>query len=154
MSTNLRSHQWKQQGSVVLWRYTENLRNYPGWQLTADAMGCHSLVELLDAFDADGVAGSRAVNISPPTPAILTVPNNRRAQWVAPTKLRVSFSTTPSQWRFPEALEPAGLTVGAEWLQKLRHGILGIPLGEGDFAIGNSDDGNLPLWFWWQLAVT
>ncbi len=28
---------WRQAGAIFLWRYEENVRNDPGWHLTADA---------------------------------------------------------------------------------------------------------------------
>lgn len=149
----LRSHSWKQTGSVALWRYTENQRNYPGWHLSADDTGCASLIALLDAFSTDGIAGNRTVSITSPTPEILAVPNNWSASFVAPDKLLISVSDTPSQWSFPESLDPAELTIGADWLPKLRLAIAGIPRGEGDYSIGVSNAGSLRLTFWWQVTL-
>jgi hypothetical protein len=146
----LQANSWKQSGTVWVWRYTENLHNFPGWHLTADTTGCRSLLALLDAFAADGVAGTRTINVSSPTASVLGVPNNRAAAWLAPAKFRLSFSATPSQWSFPDSLEPAELAVGVDWLPQLRRGIAGIPLGEGDYSIGPSSRGSVRLWFWWQ----
>jgi hypothetical protein len=146
----LQSHSWKQSGSVSLWRYTENLRNYPGWHLTADAVGCASVVTLLDALESDNSAVSRTIALVPPTPAVLAVPNNRSSAVIAPEKLRMSFSLAPSQWSFTESAAPAELTFGSNWLPQLRRAIAGISRGEGDYSIGESGGGNLPLWFWWQ----
>lgn len=76
---------WRQSGRVSLWRYTENERNYPGWNLNADAAGCRSLLELLDALTITG-AGGRMVTVTQPTSEQLRVPNNRggAAAWLAP----------------------------------------------------------------------
>lgn len=147
----IRSHLWKQAGRVSLWRYTENERNFPGWHVTADAIGCSSLISLMDAFSSDSVASSRTVEVVAPTPEILAVPNNRsgRATWSAPTKLVLSFSPTASQWSFPSSSDRAAFTVGSEWLALLRKGIEGIPNGLGDYCIGPQSNGNLRLWFWW-----
>lgn len=147
----LRSHLWKQAGRVSLWCYTENERNFPGWHLTADATGCSSLISLIDAFAFDNVAVSRTLEVVAPTAEILAVPNNRsgRAEWGAPTKLRLSFSLVPTEWAFPNASDLATLTVGSEWLAPLRKGIEGIPKGLGDYSIGTQSNGNLRLWFWW-----
>lgn len=143
-----RAHSWKQSGSVSLWHYTENERNYPGWHLTANAAGCASLVALLDALAADDISGFRAVEITPPSKAQLNVPNNKSglAAWRAPSKLRVAFSTTPADWSFPLDLDPAVITIGADWLAPLREGIFGIPHGRGDYSIGPPGKGR--LWFW------
>ena len=140
---------WKQSGRISLWRYTENERNFPGWHLNGDADGCKSLLALLDALAADG-EGSRTVAIIAPTKTQLSVPNNKAglAAWKAPSKLRITFSPTSREWRFPANLDPAELTVGADWLQPLRDGISGIPAGRGDYAVGDRIMG-LSLWFWW-----
>lgn len=141
------AHRWRQTGRISLWRYLENERNYPGWHLNADAAGCRSLLMLLDALATDG-DGSRVIAITAPTRAELAVPNNRRgrAAWVAPEKLRLTFSTTDDRWSFPADLAPAALDIGAAWLAALRDGIDGIPKGRGDHCIGRGD---LRLWFWW-----
>jgi hypothetical protein len=52
-----------------------NARNYPGWNLHADASGCRSLWELLNALAADE-SGTRTITLTPPTSAQLGVPNN------------------------------------------------------------------------------
>ena len=149
----LQSHSWKQAGSIALWRYKENQRNFPGWHLTADAAGCASLIALLDAFASDGGSSSRTLTVQAPTLAILSVPNNRSSAWRSPSKLRLSLSASPSEWSFPESLEPAALTFGSEWLPDLRQAIAGIPRGQGDYSIGRPGNGNLQLWFWWQPAA-
>ncbi len=148
------AHSWKQSGRISLWYYVENQRNYPGWHLTADAAGCASLLALIDALAADGIAALRTVDITPPSKAQLGVPNNRSglAAWRAPRKLRVSFSTTPAHWSLPQDVDSAVITVGSDWLAPLREGILGIPLGRGDYAVGPSGKGNCSLWFWWGVT--
>ena len=124
---------WKQQGIVSLWRYTENERNYRGWHLNADSVGCASLSALLDEL-AQAPGTHRTVQLTPPGASQLAVPNNQggRAAWLAPAKLRVSYSDVPATWQFPPDLDPATLTVGSDWLTALREGIAGIPQGCGD----------------------
>jgi hypothetical protein len=141
------SHSWKQEGSLSLWRYTENERNYPGWHLTADLAGCQSLIALFEALAADGPSAFRTVDLTRPTRATLSVPNNRggTADFESPEKLRIGFSENASHWSFPPQLEPAEFSYGYEWLSPLREGLNGIPLGKGDYSIGR----DLPLWFWW-----
>ena len=151
----LHSRSWQQNGSISLWRYTENERNYPGWHLTADMSGCASLVALLDALLNDGIEASRVIKISAPTPTILQVPNNRGGQagWRSPERLRVTYSKTQSFWAFPKQLGSAELTIGADWLVRMRDAVTGIPQGQGDYSIGADEHDNLPLWFWWQPAA-
>lgn len=140
---------WRQSGSVSLWRYTENERNYPGWNLNADAAGCKSLLELLDALTVTG-AGGRTITVSPPTSEQLRVPNNRggAAAWLSPEKWNVSLAPDPTAWNFPPDTQPAVLTLGTNWLAALRAGVAGTQSGSGDHSIGNRN-GGLALWFWW-----
>lgn len=139
---------WKPSGSVSLWRYTENTRNYPGWHLTADAAGCDSLLDLLDAL-ATEPGGYRTIPLRAPDEAQLGVPNNRRSPHIAATKLQLTLSDAPADWRFPSDHDPASLTIGNDWLAPLRKGLLDITQGRGDYRIGNDDSGSLKLWFWW-----
>lgn len=143
-----RVNAWAQSGRISLWRYTGHERNYPGWHLNADADGCQSLLSLLAALAADGT-GTRTVSITTPSRAQLDVPNNRRAAWVAPTRLRIVVSAEAAEWTFPHDPDPAVLVVGAAWLPRLHEGIADMARGRGDYAIGERNDGGLPLWFWW-----
>ena len=142
------SQPWSQSGRVSLWRYTENTKNYGGWHLNADAAGCRSLAALLREL-ASGGSPTRSVRLTSPTVAELAVPNNRDADWLAPNKLRVGWSATPSDWCLPPSLDPAELTFGSDWLEPLLTGVAGIAQGKGDYSIGSRGGGSLPLWFWW-----
>lgn len=134
----------------MLWRYSENRRNFPGWHFTANADGCASFIALLDAFAVDA-DGSRTLDVTAPTQAVLAVPNNRSAALVVPAKLRLMLSASSSYWSFPESTDPAELAVGVEWLPILRRAIAGIPQGQGDYSIGPAGSGS--LWLWWQPAA-
>ena len=149
------SRSWKQDGSISLWRYTENERNYYGWHLSADARGCKSLSNLLQALAADGHAATRTVELQPPTPAVLAVPNNRggRATYKAPAKLRLSFTKEAGQWSFPATLDPAELAFGYDWLAPLQEGLDAVAQGRGDYSIGANQGSSLPLWFWWRVGA-
>lgn len=143
---------WKLSGSVSLWRYAANTRNYPGWHLNADAAGCRSLLGLLDALATE--RGSyRTFPLRPPNEAPLSVPNNRRAAPVAATKLQLALSAAPAQWHLPPDHDPARLTIGSDWLAPLRQRLLAIAQGRGDYTIGEDGNGSLPLWFWWGFEI-
>ena len=145
------SDHWQQSGSVWLWRYQSNDRNYPGWHLTADRAGAASLVELLDKLASGDQSGMRTVQLGRPTPAILSVPNNRSAEWTSPAKLRVAFADDPNEWIFACTDVAAQLMLGRDWFPLLSTAVSRIPLGEGDFSIGPPDP-NQRLWLWWYLG--
>ncbi|WP_257385617.1 hypothetical protein [Tahibacter caeni] len=139
---------WKPSGRISLWRYAGNTRHYPGWHLNADAAGCRSLIDLLDAL-ATEYGRYRTVPLLPPGAAQLRVPDNRRSACIAATKLQWMLSDATTLWRFPPDGDPAVLTVGSDWLAPLRRGLHDIARGRGDYCIGGDRNGNLPLWFWW-----
>lgn len=139
---------WKQRGRISLWRYPDSTKSYHGWHLNADATGCASLLELFDVL-ATGASPIRTIRLTPPNDAQLGVPNNRNVSWLAPDRLRIGWSDTPSDWRFTPALDPAELMFGADWLEPLKDGVAGIPKGRGDHSIGGRGKDSLPLWFWW-----
>ncbi|OOG51105.1 hypothetical protein B0E50_01730 [Rhodanobacter sp. C01] len=147
----LQSHSWRQSGSIMLWRYVENRRNFPGWNFTANVEGCASLIALLDAFTKDDIPVSRTLTITAPTPAALANVNNRSAASVAPVKLRMSFSAVLSKWAFSESIDPAEFSIGAEWLPLFRQAIADIHAGKDDYSIGPS--GSSMLWVWRQPAA-
>lgn len=148
-ATVIRARQpWAQRGRISLWRYTENTRNYPGWHLNADAAGCESLIALFQEL-ATGSSPVRSVVVTPPAAAQVRVPNNRSAAWLAPDRIKVGWSPNASEWLLPPSTEPARLTFGSDWLEPLRSGVMGIPRGQGDYAIGSRANGSLVLWFWW-----
>ena len=136
---------WKQNGRICLWRYTENRRSYRGWHLSADVDGCASLLSLLEQLPS-ATAVYRTLQITVPSAAQLCVPNNRAADWLAPSRLRIEWARQPATWLLPEALDLAQLTLGANWLTPLRAGIADIATGRGDYSIG---DREARLWFWW-----
>ncbi len=134
-------------GTVCLWQYAENERNYPGWQLSADASGVASLRSLL--IELEAVGSYRTITITPPSDALLRVPNNKRgkARWWAPARWRVYFLSAAEEascWRLTEEADTVVLSLGRESMGALVAGIEGIARGEGDYSFGTP-----PLWFWW-----
>lgn len=143
------SHAWQQHGTVSLWRYRDNARNFPGWQLTADAEGCASLLTLLDALHTGGAGASRTLQLSAPGPAQLAVPNNRDARWVAPQTMQLILDEDSGAWQWQPDGERQVLRLGVSALAGLRQGVLDIAAGQGDYSLGH---GMEALWFWWWNA--
>ena len=141
-----RSHAWHQHGTMSLWRYRENLRNYPGWHIGADAAGCASMLALLDALALDGPGATRTLQLSPPSPAQLAVPNNRDARWDAPATLRLTVDEDVAFWQWDVDGARATLQLGDAATGALRQGVVDIAAGRGDYSVGQ---GAQALWFWW-----
>ena len=69
--------QWKQNGSLYLWRYLENTRNFPGWHLSADDLFCQSFADLTEKMLASRWSSQKTLLATPPDSKVLRVPNNR-----------------------------------------------------------------------------
>lgn len=139
---------WKQRGTISLWRYIENQKNFPGWHLNADSEGCASLLELIDAL-RDNPGGELTTRLSAPIPQQLAVPNNRTAAWIVPQFWVIQHDPEGEHWNFASESETVTLIAGARWLDLLSEGVAGIPAKQGDYSIGPGRLRESRLWFWW-----
>jgi hypothetical protein len=90
---------WKQSGRLFFWRFTENVRDYPGWNYMLDPAGAKSVAALLHVMSKSETGCSRVVQVSQPTTEVLRIPNNRGAGCVTPTKLRIELDIAdPDAW--------------------------------------------------------
>lgn len=143
---------WKQRGIISLWRYEyPDDIHYPNWHLTADELGCMSLMRILNTFETEQQECSYVFDITPPDDRILSVPNNQvgSARWFAPAQWQISFSKYPNKWAFSANVAPkAELTIGKNWFGEIKWAIDGIIVGEGDSWIGDSGGSEELLWYW------
>ncbi|UYZ83209.1 hypothetical protein MTZ49_11455 [Entomomonas sp. E2T0] len=142
---------WKQQGVISLWRYQyPDDIHYPNWHITADDIGCLSLMLLLKAFEKDQKINHKTITITAPSNEILGIPNNRVgvAKWIAPKEWHISFCKQSEKWEFSAGLEPATLTIGKNWLSEIRWAIDGIMTGESNSWVGINDGKEEVLWYW------
>ena len=72
--------------SVYLWRYLENVQNYPGWNVAADRAGTESLREALGQL-AVGLVPTNEISCVAPSQIVLSVPNNGESPVHAARKL-------------------------------------------------------------------
>ena len=141
---------WKQSGRLFFWRFTANVRDYPGWNFMLDAAGSKSVAGLLLAMSRSAEDCTRIVQISHPTTEVLRVANNRGAGCVAPTKLRIELDATDADaW----SLDDDG--VALHWRLGARTAALAAdafanPLNYFDSTIGAKP----PLWSWGLLKPT
>jgi hypothetical protein len=72
-----RVESWKQSGRLYLWRYGQNTKNYPGWNLASDETGWQSISDLLERMAESTRDSRREISVAAPTALTLSVPNNR-----------------------------------------------------------------------------
>ncbi len=145
---------WKQAGDLWLWRYRQNTRNYPGWNLAADQLGWESLLDLLGRMAASPWACRRSIAVSRPTARILAVPNNPGEGLESPPCLRLEVprgSVGDRHWRLEAGPRRVALEVGPSKLDELRAAVGSMPSTGGDYAIGSDDRTawkETSLWLW------
>lgn len=131
---------------ICVWRYLDNIRNYPGYHLSADAEGCQELRKRLG-----GIRESATFVLTLPDAAVLSVPNNQdgRARCFGgrTLKVRTTPALDPGTFHWDEQDATFILTISREQIARLLAGVADIERGVGDYSIrGDSDQA---LWFWW-----
>jgi hypothetical protein len=78
-------------GQIFIWRFTDNDRNYPGWNFTVDSKASQDLLQLFDLMAKCDWSTKKSLRTDEPTDNELSVPNNRQgtAKWT--TKPVVTF---------------------------------------------------------------
>jgi hypothetical protein len=104
------------------------------------------MLALLDALALDGPGATRTLQLSPPSPAQLAVPNNRDARWDAPATLRLTVDEDVAFWQWDVDGARATLRLGKAATGALEQGVVDIAAGRGDYSVGQGDQA---LWFWW-----
>lgn len=136
-------YDWKQRGNIYVWRYDKNPRNYYGWHLTADSMGCESLIELLLEFMPSESGFFRTIRLAKPTHNQYRVPGCKN-KIVAETKLVMSKSDISEDWDISNSEGKLKIHLGTDQIEKFVSGVNDVKNGKGDYSING-------LWFWWNL---
>ena len=136
---------------IYLWRYKENKRNYPGYHLTADTVGCDLLIHLAEELEKSESAITHEIELSPVNEKILAVPNNTRGN-----KTVVSFkfwnlvcipTVKKAHFVYDDLYPTCTLELSPQQAGCIAEGVRDIKNGRGDYCIGGKND-HL-LWFWW-----
>ena len=141
-------------GQVFIWKYLDNSRNYPGWNLTADKKACKELSHLFDMMSESEWSLCKTVTTSKPMETELAVPNNQNgnAKWL--TKTAITFCIKPTQSEnylsITEMSDSVEIDLGRQMLHKLKEAIMSISSGNGDFSISDENQTYI-LTFWWNL---
>lgn len=138
---------WKQSGRLFFWRFTENTRNFPGWHFMVDHAASNSVAVLLRAMAQSESPCSRTVVVSLPTAEVLSVPNNRQSQCVAPERLRIELAISDARsWLLTEDGAVVHWHLGADRLRKVAD-VFADPAKYFESTIGEEP----PLWSWGML---
>jgi len=140
----LELNSWRQTGVLHLWRYTENVRNYPGWHLATDLAGHASFLDLLTLLKSAAESrASRTVKPTIPSAEVLATANNRRSPVVSPTRVRIAASGVADHWTIAEVNADVTIELGVQHLDGIIRW-LSDPAAAFDTTYGSAP----PLWFW------
>jgi|LakMenEpi03Aug12_release.lakeMendotaPanAssembly.Ray.scaffolds.fasta_scaffold1288176_1 hypothetical protein len=142
-------------GRVYIWKYTDNDRNYPGWNMTVDNSASQELSQLLDMMEKCEWSTNKNILTTRPTDNEISAPNNKNgvAKWTTKSKIIFSLKTnmTPDFWVTTETADELEISFGKEKLKELKEAIINISKGKGDHSIADKDDNNI-LTFWWRVG--
>jgi hypothetical protein len=140
-----------------MWRYTHNLRNYPGWHLHADSTGCNSISNLLDRMLESPYRSKRTLIVIPE--CLEGVYPEARS--IGVSSLVIVFPNKEADsgmWSLEHKDLTLQLTIGHKKVLELKNSIGALASGKYDFAIGpevnkRSSEGRKKweeecLWFW------
>ena len=85
---------FKISGRVYIWKYTDNGRNYPGWNMTVDNSASQELSQLFDMMEKCEWSTNKKVLTTQPTDKELSTPNNRNG-------IRMPLMNGVARMKFP-----------------------------------------------------
>lgn len=145
----------KVKGKIYIWKYLENSRNYPGWNITTDKIGGESLLKLIDLMITCKWSSKKTFQTIEPNKNQLNVPNNKngKAEWKSVQNLTLNLKKEiePDFWEIIDKGNEIEILLGNNSLLKLEKAIKRILNNDGDFAIYSSNDDENVLYFWWNL---
>lgn len=149
-------NKFKISGQIYLWKFLENQRNYPGWNLTADKTGCESSLQLLEMMKQTEWSSKKEIQTAVPTELQIRVPNNRNgdAKWKYAKTLILNYKkkSASDEWMIAENSDTVEIRFGTDKLTEFENSILKVQKGTGDFAISNFEENDSHiLYFWWNL---
>jgi hypothetical protein len=140
-------NRWKQAGRLFFWRFTENARNFPGWHFMVDRAASTSIAALLRSMAQNTYPCSRSLVVSLPTAEVLSIPNNRNSQCVAPETLRIELDLSSADaWALVEDGAVVHWRLGAESLRSMAD-VFADPARYFDSTVGREP----VLWSWGVL---
>ncbi len=133
---------------VYLWRYLENEKNFPGHHIAGDEEGVVAMARQLRALQS----GTASFELSPPTPEVLSVPNNLdgNAHFESYDRIVVEVVPTSNKNRKHFVAKPDAPAILFEasraQVETFAKGIQGTKDGDIDFSMGGRPENQ--LWFW------
>jgi len=144
-----------QRGQIFFWKYLNDVagrRAHREWNLTADAEGCQSAIEICDELKS-GRTPYRTLQLAAPTAAVLGVLiHPEKPRWSAPRKLRIESAAGGDgrpTFEVDESAATATLRLDVPALEALQSAFREIREDRGDYWV---EIGGRKIWLWWYLS--
>jgi hypothetical protein len=150
-ATNMDSaiEKFKVKGAIYLWKYLSKQNSYPGWNLTADKVGCDSLSALMTVMDNSDYPSKKSLRTEPPIKQVKVANQTSTFETIQLLTLQ-SIKEEMNNWVIEEGGNELVIVFGSKKLTELKNAIHKVKDGQGDFAISD-DKGENILYFWWHL---
>ena len=137
-------------GNLYVWKYSENSRNYPGLNISADFSAISNLIDLLELMINCEWSTKKVLECKIPTNVILSKPNNRKgtADFKSADHLILTLvKNKKSLWKTTFNDQKAELQFNEAKAIELRQSFLKLLERRNDFSICDEDDDHC-LTFW------
>jgi hypothetical protein len=143
---------YKLNGQLYLWHYRDNLRNYPGWNITIDDKGCDSLIDLFNQMEYSKYSSQVTLVASVPTRKQVRRANDD-ARFYHARYLELKFRKgIGSYWQLTESPTTLMIQFGERKMIEFKGAVAKLKNREDDFAICNEmEDDESILYFWLHL---
>ena len=143
-------NEWRQEGSLWIWRYRNPKHGWDGWHLSADPAGARSLRNLIDRMHG-GQPCHRTLRLEPMTDAVLAVPNYKRPIMPDSDRLRVDYTPEAGALSLAAVEKRLVLLIGSSSIRPLAAALAQVEAGYGDFGMAMAKGlGRDRLMFWWS----
>lgn len=137
-------------GKVHIWRYKDNHKNYPDWNILLDKVANESVLELLNLMSACEWSTQKTIKTEFPIPIHLNIVNNHN-ELVKKSKstltLYCKVNEAEDYWKILELEDKIEIHFGKKKLVALQNVIKSILKGKRDFTISDDNDHSI-LCFW------
>lgn len=147
---------YKVEGEIYIWIYKDNIRNYPGWNITFNSDAIKSLINLFKLLNSSEWSLKKKILTKTPSQKQINIPNNKfgNAVWKSKQKivLNLKISELDDHWLINENEEEIEFQFGKAKLRELINALKAVSNKQGDFAISDRNEENI-LYLWWNSEI-
>ena len=137
------------QDDIYFWKYLENERNFPGWNISFNKTAGESLIDLLNLMNNCEWSSKKAIEIKHPTNNELQIVNNQSgtAKWKFKPSLVLNHrKDETSLWEILEKENEIEIRFGKERLTEFLNATMKMSKRINDFGIYEDDENCLYFW--------